>query len=50
MRGKVLLALLAVLLFNARARRLAARLLFQLFKNRRLRRLVLSLIARWFRR
>ena len=50
MRKNLALILLGVLLFNARVRRLVARLLFEFFKDPRLRRLVLRQIARWFGR
>lgn len=50
MRKNLALVLLGVLLFNARARRLVARFLFELFRDPRLRRLILGQIARWLRR
>ena len=50
MKKSLTLVLLGVLLFNARARRLAFRLLFALLAYPRFWRLLLRKIARWLRR
>ncbi len=49
MRKNFVLVMLGALLLNPRIRRLVVRLLFEVLKDRRLRRLILGLITRLFR-